>query len=274
MEVQAQSPTLATRIVRGSASVSQFSNDVLATDVAGDIAGWFADKFNTNSNIYDSAIDSVYNSTRVGGSTLHHLVDGQHSLWGAIKAARDASPDDSFLDEVGGALEHLARDTASKSGINPFFSMEPAAYHRFAEGVQDTLGVSKSWVADALTFNAPEVVGAGLGVIPLALGWNRLGTERFSELTTSMAIASAVSANPLLGALTLVSGARTISKMRAEKGAFLKTVRGMARGALVTGVTVGVSRAIGGPVLLGLAAGVGAGILARHGFDKYIPQAG
>jgi hypothetical protein len=65
---------------------------VLATDFAGDVASWFADKFNKNSNVYDTAIDAVYNRSHVGGSGLHHIVDGNHSIWGALKAALCAVP--------------------------------------------------------------------------------------------------------------------------------------------------------------------------------------
>ena len=266
------SPSVGTSIARGSAKTAILGNELLATDLSDTIAGWTADRFNINSNIYDSAIDAVYNETRVGGASLHHLVDGQHSLWGAFRAARDASPDDSIWEEMGGALEHLARDTCSKSGINPFFSLKPETYHRLADGLQDTLGVSRGWVADALTFNAPEVLGAGIGVIPLALGWNRLGTERFAELTTSMTLAATISANPLLGALSLVAAVKTAKTAGQEPRALLKTLRGLARGATTTGVTLAVSRAVGGPVLLGVAAGIGAGLLARHGFDRLIPE--
>ncbi|MCX7003830.1 MAG: hypothetical protein NTV22_11230, partial [bacterium] len=38
---------------------------------------WMAATFNHNFDAYDRAIDTAYNATHIGGSQLHHLVDGQ-----------------------------------------------------------------------------------------------------------------------------------------------------------------------------------------------------
>ncbi|MCA9546008.1 MAG: hypothetical protein KC613_16505, partial [Myxococcales bacterium] len=94
-------------------------NAILASSAGDALARWTADTFNHNSSVYDAAIDSVYNQTHVGGSALHHLVDGQHSIAGAFEAAAAALPDDSLFDEVSATVEHLLRDLASVSGINP-----------------------------------------------------------------------------------------------------------------------------------------------------------
>jgi len=51
------------------------------------LSQWLADRFNHNFDAYDKAIDSVYNATSVGGSRYHHLVDGQHDVWGAFQSA-------------------------------------------------------------------------------------------------------------------------------------------------------------------------------------------
>lgn len=84
------------------------------------LASWSAEKFNHNFDDYDRAIDAVYNSTHVGGSSYHHLLDGQHSILGAFQAVKDVKTDDSFVTEFLQAGEHLLRDTASISGVNPF----------------------------------------------------------------------------------------------------------------------------------------------------------
>lgn len=253
-----------TRAAEGSATVAVGGNTLLGTDFDRALAGWFADTYNYNSNIYDKAIDSVYNSTHVGGSSFHHIVDGNHSLWGAWRAAHDASPNDHWWEELGGALEHLARDTASRSGINPFFSLEPATFTWLSK----TLGVSKGYLGDMLTFNAPELIGAGLGVVPLALGWNRMGAQKFSELATSMSLAAALSANPVLAGVAVVAGVKAIKRAAGEQGGVASGLRGVAQGALVTGVAITVSRMVPGPMLLGVAAGIGLALMARHGFDR------
>jgi hypothetical protein len=241
-------------------------NAALATELSDSLARWFAGKFNYNHNIYDRAIDSVYNSTHVGGSAFHHIADGNHTLWGALRAAHNARSGDSFLDEVGGALEHLARDTCSVAGI-PFFSMKMETL----QGLSKTFGVSTRYMGDMLTFNAPEVLGAGLGVIPLALGWNKLGTERLAEMATTMTAAAMVTANPLLLGVGLVACSRAVSKLRSE-GSAGEALRGIGRGAVTTGAAVAASTLIPGPALLGAAFGIGAALAARYGYNKLFPQ--
>jgi len=252
-----------------TAQVSNVGNTVLATEVSGTAAGWFADTFNKNSNVYDTAIDAAYNHARVGSSLTHHIVDGNHSIWGALKAAHGALPHDSLTDEVKGAAEHLLRDTASRSGINPFFSISPSTYRSLTGFLDRSLGIPPSWTADMLTFNAPELIGAGLAVIPLTLGWNRLGAERLAELSASLAIASVASANPVLAAVAVVAATRTLTKAKSE--GFTPTLRGLAAGAALTGVAVATSALIPGPPLLGAVLGIGAGLAARHGYRKLFP---
>ena len=77
------------RALSNSASTSVWVNAILSTEFVKGIEQWFT-RFNVNKDIYDSAIDSVYNATHVGGSQLHHIVVGQHTIWGAFKAAKDA----------------------------------------------------------------------------------------------------------------------------------------------------------------------------------------
>ena len=48
------------------------------------LSSLLADRFNQNTNVYDSAIDSYYNSTHTGGSMLHLNIDGAHTFKGAL----------------------------------------------------------------------------------------------------------------------------------------------------------------------------------------------
>ncbi len=254
--------------LKGTADLSETSNVALATDLAGKIATWTAKTFNKNSNVYDKAIDALYNKTHIGGSSLHHIVDGQHTLWGAFKAAHNALPNDTLGEEIKGTLEHLARDTCSKSGINPFFSMDIETYKSISSYLKDTFGISKRWFADMLTFNAPEVLGAAVGSIPLVLGWNKLGVQKFSEMASSFTISAVASANPLLGGLALVSALRGISKMKKESSPIKKGIKGALSGAILSGVGLAVASSISGPLLLSVGAGIAAGLSARYIFNK------
>src|SRR5439155_16149089 len=81
------------------------------------LAQWLAHRFNHNFTDYDRAIDRLYNVSHVGGSHYHHLLDGQHTVWGAFHAVQHVHVDDGWLTHMGHALEHLARDTMSVAGI-------------------------------------------------------------------------------------------------------------------------------------------------------------
>ncbi len=252
------------KVVDRAGEAASVGNAALATELSDSVARWTAGEFNYNHTIYDRAIDAVYNHSHVGGSAFHHIVDGNHTLWGAISAAHGARAGDSFLQEVGGALEHLARDTCSVAGI-PFFSMDMSTL----KGLSSTLGVSTRTMGDMLTFNAPEVLGAGLGALPLVLGGSRLTGERLSEMATTYTMAALASANPLLLGLGVYAGCKAVGKMRVG-GSPSETLRGIGRGAVTTGVAVAVSSLVPGPALVGAALGIGAAVAARYGYNKLV----
>jgi len=210
-------------------------NSILATSVGDALSRWTAEVFNHNSTPYDAAIDAVYNQSHVGGSALHHLVDGQHSIATAFEAAAGALPDDNLFDEVAGAVEHLLRDLASVSGINPLTTMEPATLEAMQDFLSAGLGVSRSWTADVLTVNAPEALGGLLGTIPLLLGWQTADGRRFMRTAGHLGIAALYSANPLLGVIALVGAARAFHIAR---GSYSELVTAGARGAAVGGLLI------------------------------------
>src|SRR5262245_55738817 len=142
-----------------------FTQGTLAADGTGELghrlATWLAHNFNHNFDDYDKAIDGVYNAGDGGSSAFHHLIDGQHSIWGAFQAVHDVSADDSFTTELSQAVEHLLRDTASISGVNPFFSLSPDEFHHLGD-VASHLHITLPFLADALTVNGPELLGGSV----------------------------------------------------------------------------------------------------------------
>src|SRR5439155_9642470 len=131
---------------------------------------------------YDRAIDRLYNLSHVGGSHYHHLLDGQHTVWGAFHAVQHVHVDDGWLTHMGHALEHLARDTMSVAGINPFFSLSPAHFDGLAVAVAH-LGISKPFLADALTENGPELLGGSVALVSALLMARRAAPERLSRFS-------------------------------------------------------------------------------------------
>ena len=79
----------------GLATGGVITQGALAADSGHSLAQWLASEFNHSFDAYDKAIDAAYNSTRVGGSWYHHIVDGQHDILGAFRAVQDVSADDT-----------------------------------------------------------------------------------------------------------------------------------------------------------------------------------
>jgi hypothetical protein len=248
--------------------LSQTENILIPADaalVAGShsLAQWMARNFNHNFDDYDRAIDAVYNSSHVGGSQYHHLIDGQHDILSAIKAVQDVKADDSFFTEVAQAGEHLLRDTASVSGINPIFSFTPEEFERLSEIVKHT-GISKPFLADALTINAPELLGGSIALASSLVMGKKGNASNLSSLSGAYIVSALSSANPLL--LPIAAGGLVYSLKNSEDKK--QTLIKAGKGSLVSGSAIMVSGIIGGPVWLGCLAAVGTAVAVRYSIDN------
>lgn len=213
-------------------------NAALASPFGDELARWAAEVFNHNSTAYDRAIDAAFNSSHVGGSALHHLVDGHHSLAGAFEAAAGVYPNDSVFQEMSAAVEHLLRDMASVSGINPVMSFDPGTLDSIQTALASSLGVDRSWTADLLTVNAPETLGGVLGALPLMLGWRAADAARFARLAGALGLSALWSANPLLAIVALVAAARSY-QVSVNRGETLRSVMAAAGGAATSALIIG-----------------------------------
>jgi len=227
------------------------------------LAQWLADKFNHNFDEYDTAIDSIYNQSHIGGSAYHHLLDGQHSIWGAFKAVQGVSIDDSWVTEIGQAAEHLIRDTASVSGINPFFSLSPEQFDNIGSIVSN-IGISKEYFADALTINGPELLGGSVALIGSIIMGKKAEPERLSYFTGGCLISSLVSANPMLMPIAAGSMAYAIYKGNNKKHLLIQA----GKGSLVSGSALLASSLVGGQVWLGCIAGFMTAIAVSKCIEK------
>lgn len=181
-------------------------NAMSASATGAVLDSFLAKAINTaNTTAYDRAIDSVYLSTHIGGSHLHHLIDGQHDLVGAFGAARHALPHDGLAPEVLGTAQHISKDLFSVMGL-PVVSIKPEIYHQSADWMQQHLGIAKAWQADLLQINGLELLGGGLSVFALMNGLKNPETKALFQMAGSSGLAGVLAANPI----AMVAGAAAL----------------------------------------------------------------
>lgn len=227
------------------------------------LAKWMAENFNHNFDNYDRAVDSIYNSTHVGGSNYHHILDGQHSVWGAFEAVQDVKVDDSFVTEFLQAGEHLLRDVASISGINPLFSFTLEQWEQLA-GVAQQMGISKPFLADALTVNAPELLGGTIGLLSAIMVGKRHDPSCVSRLSGAYLLSSIASGNPVLFPIAAGSLVYSLVKSEDKKEALIQG----GKGAIVSGGALLVGSLVGGPVWFGCIASLTAAISLNYAIES------
>lgn len=235
----------------------------LASQAGHHLDQWLAATFNHNFDAYDRAIDAVYNSTRIGGSHLHHLLDGQHSILGAFAAVKDVSADDSFLRELAEAGEHLLRDTASVSGTNVLLSLTPEQYAKIAKAAAN-VGITKSYLADAMMVNGSELLGGLLGLVSSIAVARRGSPESLSRLGGALALSSLASANPALMAVAGGATAYALYKSGQKSHAVVQA----GKGAVVSGSCILVTNLLGGPIWWGCVLSIGTAVMVGKALDN------
>ena len=138
------------------------------------------------------------------------------------------------------------------------------------DALQSHLHIPRDWFYDLNSFDATELLGSTVGVVAMALNWNRADTEGFAKLAGSMGVSSALAANPALLVVTVVALARAFQKAR-QTGDYAALVDGQVKGAIGTGSTLAAVSLVGvagGPAGVALLAGLTAGILANQATKK------
>ena len=218
--------------------------------------------------IYDKAMDAEYLTTYIGGGT-HRMFDGGHTILGAVKAVRDASPDDTIIEEAMGFLEGIFRDMTTPKGL-PLANWDKATYDQVAGLLQSNFGIPKDWFYDLNSYDAAELLGGVIGVVATALCWDRADTEDFAKLVGGMGVSAAMSANPLLLIVTIVALAKAFHKAH-QTGEYAEFVDGHLKGGIGAGTSlVAASQigVIGGPAGLALLVGLSAGVLVNMATKK------
>ena len=139
----------------------------------------------------------------------------------------------------------------SVSGINPFFSLTKEQFGSLGDLVAQ-VGISKPFLADALTLNGPELLGGSLGLAGSVLLAKKADPERVSRFAGGCVVSALASANPML--LPIAAGSLAYAAYKSENKREVLAAAG--KGGLVSGSFILVSSLVGGPIWLGCVAGV------------------
>ena len=87
-----------------TAQVMAAAQALLASDLSADLNNLVAAAVKGSATIYDKAMDANYLDPLLRpdlGGSYHRLFDGGHTIAGAVRTARDASPDDTIIEGAG-----------------------------------------------------------------------------------------------------------------------------------------------------------------------------
>ena len=195
------------------------------------------------STAYDRALDARFLRSHLGGGE-HRLFDGSHDLFGSWEAARGALSDDSLGSELAGWLLALWRDGTTPNGL-PFLSVSKDSFDAWATWVHQAAPlIDRQWLYDLASWDAFELLAAGLGLGAVLFGLSHGDQVLLAESLGSLGIASVLTANPLLG-LGVVASAAWLwrTKRPLPPGDLL-------RGGALAGISVALFGALGLPVLV------------------------
>ena len=176
--------------------------------------------------IYDQQIDKFYNETHIGGFTHRHF-DGSHTPLQMWEKVKETLPNDSNFEELKNYFLSLFKDLQTPMGI-PLHNIDnKEAFDKFAIHMSEKFAVKKSWLLDIQSVNLSEIFGATIGVVALMFGWKKHEKEEFANLASSLILAGAVSANPILLIVSIVSWAKSYTKDKNKKAFKKGTIEGL-----------------------------------------------
>jgi hypothetical protein len=153
------------------------------------------------------------------------MFDGGHDLFGAWSKVKDSLPDDTFAQEVTGYMQGLWKDLTTQKGL-PFATLEQANYEEWVEKISSFVpGVSKEYLYDLCSYDALEIFSTALGAVAVIFSLNNQDKQKVSEILGAMSITSIISANPIMGLVTiaLCTYSYKKKKMSIDKVAAMKS---------------------------------------------------
>ena len=109
-----------------------------------------------------------------------------------------------------GFLQGIFRDMTTPKGL-PLANWDKATYDQVSGFLQSEFRIPRDWFYDLNSYDGPELFSGVIGVVALALHWNRANTEAFSKLASRMGVYAVAGGNPLLLIVTVVALAKAVS---------------------------------------------------------------
>lgn len=194
---------------------------------------------------YDKALDLTYLQTHIGGS-YHRLFDGGHDLISAWSRVREAAGDDTFTQQVVGYTSALWKDVTTVQGL-PFATVDKSSFDTWVSRLDGIPGVNREYLADLISYDAMEIVGAALSVVGVFFALRDEDQKQLSSLLGSMGITTIASANPLMGICVVATSAYAYRKKKME----LDKLE-MAKSSVITVMSLAMFSILGLPVLVNL----------------------
>ncbi len=223
----------------------------LSTDtLESNLSHHLADNFNKNSHYWDKAIDRKYLETHIGGSQLHHNLDGSHTFSGALEALRKEFPEDSEFQNVLHMFDHLSRDLTTPSGINPF--LDPDQFNAVKDYLHQTFDIPKSHINDLLNLNASELFGAVTCSAGILLEFNELNLNKLSQYVSRFSLTGFMAGNPLMLIVVTLALARICHCLwNGER--IIELVEGSTRGVITAGAFLFTAAKYAANIYMGIA---------------------
>lgn len=157
-------------------------------------------------------MDAQYINTKIGGK-YHRMFDGGHDPVDAWRKVEAASTEDTFVQEVMGYASAMTKDFVTTMGM-PFKTMEKSTFDSMVDMLSGIPGVDREYLYDLCTTNAAELTASALSVVGLILSFKNDDRKKVGEILGTMGVSTVVSANPILGIITVVATAYAYKKQR------------------------------------------------------------
>lgn len=218
----------------------EFSTSIASTD-------WFK-SINDYSSELSKSMDSNFlkeGISKVMTPNNHRIMDGGHDFFSSIDKVHELGEKNNWTDLE--TFEQWAKayftDMSSSAGM-PMFGKYTDEIYEFLKSIN----IDEKHARDFVTLNGQEALEAALGIAiggtALFFAWKSEDKERFSKTISGLFITSAISLNPVLIFITTIALAFGYQKLVCKEA--------MARGAILTSVSMITSAIIPGTLLVGL----------------------